>query len=156
LSDERQRLASSIFARVANAVEASAMTENVQAPVVDDEPTLANLLRASAFGHLPARFYQLLQFALPLAGQMWFAGFPRIAGWLVVLSAFGIWALCQQREERDAWAIDTNVIPARRSTWVGVARRLAGFPAGALAGGLVVEAVIHLLSIVFKCPGCAG
>jgi hypothetical protein len=75
---------------------------------------------------------------------------------LLVASAFGIWALCQQREDRDAWAIDTHTLEAPRSRWVGLARRLAGFTAGALATGLAVEAVVRLLSLVFKCPGCAG
>ena len=123
---------------------------------VDDEPTLANLLRASAFGHLPARFYQLLQLALPLSAQAWFAGFPRTAGWLLVASGFGIWALCEQRLERDALAIDVYDVGTRRSKWVGVARRVVGFAAGALAGGLLVEAFIRILGVVFKCPGCAG
>jgi hypothetical protein len=123
---------------------------------VDDEPTLANLLRASAFAHLPARFYQLLQLALPFAAQAWYLGFPRTAGWLLVVSLFGIWALFEQRADRDAVAADVYAIQPRHTRWVSAARRLSGFAAGALAGGLIVEGVLRLFSIVFKCPGCAG
>lgn len=123
---------------------------------VDDDPTLANLLRSFAFGHFPTRFYQLLQLALPLAAQAWFIGFPRVAGWLLVLSAFGIWALCEQRVERDALAVDVYHVDARPSTLARLARRVAGFSAGILAGGLAFEAFVRVLSVVFKCPGCAG
>ena len=122
----------------------------------EDEPTLPNLLRSFAFGHFPTRFYQMLQFALPLSAQAWLSGFPRVAGWLLVLSAFGIWALSAQRMERDSLAVDVYDVDARPSTFARVARRLAGFTAGALAGGLAIEAVVKLLSVVFKCPGCAG
>jgi len=122
----------------------------------EDEPTLPNLLRSFAFGHFPTRFYQMLQFALPLSAQAWLLGFPRVAGWLLVLSAFGIWALSAQRMERDSLAVDVYDVDARPSTFARVARRLAGFTAGALAGGLAIEAVVKLLSVVFKCPGCAG
>src|SRR6185369_897845 len=72
----------------------------------DDEPTLPNLLRSFAFGHFPTRFYQMLQLALPLSAQAWLLGFPRVAGWLLVLSAFGIWALAAQRMERDSLAAE--------------------------------------------------
>ena len=90
------------------------------------------------------------------SAQAWLSGFPRVAGWLLVLSAFGIWALSAQRMERDSLAVDVYDVDARPSTFARVARRLAGFTAGALAGGLAIEAVVKLLSVVFKCPGCAG
>ena len=122
----------------------------------EDEPTLPNLLRSFAFGHFPTRFYQMLQLALPLAAQAWLTGFPRVAGWLFVLSAFGIWALSAQRMERDSLAVDVYDVDAPPSKLARVARRLAGFTAGALAGGLAIEAVVRLLGVVFKCPGCAG
>ena len=122
----------------------------------DDEPTLPNLLRSFAFGHLPTRFYQMLQVALPLSAQAWLLGFPRVAGWLLMLSAFGIWALAAHRMERDSLAADVYDVPAQPSKLARVARRLAGFTAGALAGGLAIEAVVKLLSFVFRCPGCAG
>ena len=122
----------------------------------DDEPTLPNLLRSFAFGHFPTRFYQMLQFALPLSAQAWLLGFPRVAGWLLVLSAFGIWALAAQRVERDSLAVEVYDLQAQPSKLARVARRLAGFTAGAVAGGLAIEVVVKLLSIVFRCPGCAG
>lgn len=122
----------------------------------DDEPTLPNLLRSFAFGHFPTRFYQMLQLALPLAAQAWLVGLPRVAGWLAVLSAFGVWALSAQRLERDSLAVDLYDVAARPSRVARIARRVAGFTAGALAGGLAIEAVVKLLSVVFKCPGCAG
>jgi hypothetical protein len=122
----------------------------------DDEPTLPNLLRSFALGHVPTRFYQLLQFALPLSAQAWLLGFPRVAGWLLVLSALGIWALAAQRMERDSLAVDVYAVETHPSKIARIARRLAGFTAGAVAGGLAVEAFVNLLSVVFKCPGCAG
>lgn len=122
----------------------------------EDEPTLPNLLRSFAFDHFPTRFYQMLQLALPLSAQAWLSGFPRVAGWLAVLSAFGIWALSAQRMERDSLAVDVYDVETRPSTLARVARRVAGFTAGTLATGLAIEAVVRLLSMVFRCPGCAG
>jgi hypothetical protein len=118
------------------------------------EPTLGALLRDVARAELPARFYQLLQLALPLAVQAWIAGWPRIAGWLVVISAYGIWALCEQRIEEDS---EPEVGEPRPSPmWVRALRKWAGAIAVLMAAALVLEGFLHLLSIGFACGRCAG
>lgn len=113
------------------------------------EPTLAALLRAVADTRLPTQFYQLLQLAIPLAAQCWSYGWYRAAGWCVVTSLFGIWALCVQRLE-DAELEDV------RLAWHRIGRRLSKGFGGVLATALAVEAVVRFLAVVFRCPGCAG
>jgi hypothetical protein len=140
-----------------------------RAESVSDEPTLANVLRSVAYAHLPTRFYQLLQFGIPLGYQAWLWGWPRLAGWMAVLSAFGIWALCEQRLDQERrWESHRPpqaVVPAKRVAGGGG----GGGPGAARVGrGVVIEGVgkhnyqvlyrpgVQLMSMVFKCPGCAG
>lgn len=114
-----------------------------------EEPTLDALLRSVAYTRLPTQFYQLLQLAIPFAIQFWSYGLHRTAGWMIVVSLFGLWALCVKRldgtDEHDA-----------RFAWPRIGRRLTRGLGGALAGILAVEAVIRFMAFVFRCPGCAG
>jgi hypothetical protein len=120
-----------------------------------DEPTLANILRSLVDAKLPSTFYQLLQFGIPFGLQLWTWGWYRSAGWMAVLSLFGIWALCEQRlEQQRTWQLEGR--DQRAQSWVAVARRLSGFGASILTAGLLFEGFLHLLGAVFKCPGCAG
>jgi hypothetical protein len=116
---------------------------------VRDEQTLGALLRSIAYTRLPTQFYQVLQLAIPMAFQFWSYGLRRTALWMVVVSLFGIWALCVKRLEgtdpRD-----------RRFAWPRIGRSLSLGGAGALAGVLAVETAIRFMAFVFRCPGCAG
>lgn len=120
-----------------------------QVPDVRDDQTLSSVLRSVAYTRLPTQFYQVLQLAIPCALQFWSYGLYRTAGWMVVVSLFGIWALCVKRldgtDPRDA-----------RFRWPRVGRSLARGFGGALAGALAVEAVVRVMTFVFRCPGCAG
>jgi hypothetical protein len=121
------------------------------------EPTLGAALRSVASAQLPGRFYQGLLLAAPAASQFWVWGWKRSAGWMAVASAFGIWALCQQSlRRREEWAPVVGVDSKWRRIGLHVARRSAGFAAALLAGGLIAELFVHVMSAVFKCPGCAG
>src|SRR5215211_6470133 len=73
------------------------------------DPTLGAILQQAAYAQLPSRFYALLQACMPLAVQCWSWGWHRTAGWLVVLSAFGIWALAQQQIEGYEDAVDVRL-----------------------------------------------
>ena len=116
---------------------------------VHAEPTLGNALRAVADAQMPARFYQILQVALPGAYQLWGLGWHRSAAMCLAVSAFGVWALCEQQR--------TTLEPPTRAAMVIVGvRRLAGTVAAVAVGGLAVQAFIGLMGIVFRCPGCAG
>jgi hypothetical protein len=117
-------------------------------PVVE-EPTLGALLRSVAYHRLPAQFYQLLQLAIPFAAQLWIWGWKRSAAWMVVVSLFGIWALCEQR-------VDDLGEHSRRALWPRITRRFTGGIAAVLGAGLVLEAFVQLMRVVFHCPGCAG
>jgi len=114
-----------------------------------EEPTLGALLRSVAYHRLPTQFYQMLQMAIPFAAQLWFWGWKRSAGWMVVVSLFGLWALCEQR-------VDDLGERSPRAAWPRIARRRTGGVAALLAGGLVLEGFVQLMRVVFKCPGCAG
>ena|SRR5579885_2024756 len=116
----------------------------------ESEPTLGALVHTIAHRRLPTQFYQLLQLAIPIAIQMASLGYYRLAGWLVVASVFGIWALCVKHVE------DTESIGGRPSHWYQVGRSLAKGVGGALAAALVVDGLIQFLMLVFRCPGCAG
>jgi hypothetical protein len=114
-----------------------------------EEPTLATLLRSVAYTRLPTQFYQLLQLAIPLAFQFWSYGLRRTAGWMIVVSLFGLWALCVKRlENTDAHDV--------RFAWPRIGRSLTKGIGGALAGTLAIEAVVRFMTFVFRCPGCAG
>jgi hypothetical protein len=113
------------------------------------EPTLGELLRSIAYRRLPAQFYQLLQLAIPLAFQAWAWGWKRTAGWLVVVSLFGIWALLERRSDDDDRTAAGRFL-------VRLGRRASGATAALLAGGLVFEAFLHVMRILFNCARCAG
>lgn len=114
------------------------------------EPTLGALLRSIAYRRVPAQFYQLLQLAIPLAFQAWAWGWKRTAGWMMVVSLFGIWALLERRLDDD----DDRTSAGR--FWARLARRASGGAAALLAGGLVFEAFLHVMRILFNCARCAG
>jgi hypothetical protein len=116
---------------------------------ITEEPTLGALLRSVAYHRLPTQFYQMLQMAIPFAAQLWFWGWKRSAGWMVVVSLFGLWALCEQR-------VDELGEESPRAVWPRIARRLTGAVGALLAGGLALEGFVQLMRLVFKCPGCAG
>jgi hypothetical protein len=116
---------------------------------VQHDPTLGALLRSAAHTRLPTQFYQLLQLAIPFGVQFWSYGLYRTAGWMAVISLFGLWALCVQRLE-DADERDV------RFAWPRIGRVLTRTVGGGLAAVLAIEGVIHFLSLVFRCPGCAG
>lgn len=116
---------------------------------VVEEPTLVALLRSVAYTRLPTQFYQLLQLAIPFAVQFWSYGLHRTAGWMIVVSLFGLWALCVKRLE----GADEHDV---RFAWPRIGRSLTKGLGGALAGILAIEAVIRFMAFVFRCPGCAG
>jgi len=123
--------------------------ETQTANAITEEPTLGALLRSVAYHRLPVQFYQMLQLAIPFAAQLWVWGWKRSAGWMVVVSLFGLWALFEQR-------VETMEEEARESIWPRIARRVAGGIAGLMATGLALEGFVQLMRVVFKCPGCAG
>jgi hypothetical protein len=122
----------------------------------EPEPTLGAALTRFASDELPSRFHQFLQLGIPAAYQFWAWGLPRTAAWSVVLSLFGIWALCEQALERRS---ELARLEWRSNGSGGVLRflrRAAGTVAGLGAAALFAEGVLYLLGAVFKCPGCAG
>jgi hypothetical protein len=94
---------------------------------------------------------------VPLAFQLWSWGWHRTAGWLAVASAFGVWALAQQRLEGHAEADDAQLSATSplRQAW-RVARRVAAVGGSLITLALLLEGFTQLMAIVFKCPGCAG
>jgi len=116
--------------------------------------TLGDLLRRVAYAQLPSRFYATLQIGLPLAYQFWQWDQPRLAGWSLVIAAFGLWGLSQQRLEGAAEG-DVPRVARTRGVW-RFARSVAAGAGGVIALGLVLEAFAIVLSHVFGCPGCAG
>jgi hypothetical protein len=119
------------------------------AEVFEEEPTLGALLRSVAYHRLPTQFYQLLQLAIPFAAQLWIWGWRRSAGWMMVISLFGIWALCEKR-------VDELGEASPRAAWQRIGRRLAGTTAALTAAALALEGFVRVMDLVFKCPGCAG
>jgi len=123
----------------------------------EPEPTLAAMLHGVAMAQMPARFYQGLQLAVPAAVHFWNIGARRTALWLAVVSAFGIWSLCQQWiTRREFWHEDADRGTRLRAFTTRTMRMLAGASAALIAGGLLAETFTRLLAIAFKCPGCAG
>ena len=123
--------------------------ETQTADRIAEDPTLGALLRSVAYHRLPTQFYQMLQMAIPFAAQLWVWGWKRSAGWMVVVSLFGLWALCEQR-------VDDLGERSSRAAWPRIGPRLSGAIGALLAGGLALEGFVQLMRIVFKCPGCAG
>ena len=121
--------------------------EPARAPRAD--PTLDELLHSVAYTRLPAQFYQLLQLALPAAAELWSYGWYRSAGWMVVVSLYGIWALCAKR-------LDEAEMERHPSPWLTIGRSVSKGAGIALAGALGIEGLVRILSFVFRCPGCAG
>lgn len=113
------------------------------------ELTLDELAHSVAYTRLPTQFYQLLQLAIPAAGELWSAGWHRSAGWMAVVSLYGIWALCAKR--LDAATPETHPSP-----WLRVARSVSKGAGLAVAGVLGAEAIVRVLGLFFHCPGCAG
>ena len=117
------------------------------------EPTLGHTLRRAAYGQLPSRFYLALEFAAPLAIQAALDGWYRVAGWLCVISCFGLWALGQQQVAGYADRLESLGPPSRAWRYL---RRGAAIGGSSLAVLLGAEAFVRLMAAVFKCPGCAG
>ena len=121
------------------------------------DPTLGAILQRAAYAQLPSRFYALLQACLPLAVQCWTCGWHRTAGWLVVLSAFGIWALAQQQIEGYEDAVDVTLAGTRGSAPLWRALRKVGAVVGSLTAlALLLEGFAQVMAGVFQCPGCSG
>jgi hypothetical protein len=119
--------------------------------------SLSDLFRRLAYAQLPGRFHTLVQFAFPLAYQVWTWGWRRTAGWLTVLALFSLWALAEQQLTGRA---DSEVRPVlgshKRRAALDVLRRLAATSGSLIALTLILEAFAQLMSSAFKCPGCAG
>jgi len=133
------------------------MLEGIRSRESSRAGTLGDLLRRVAFAQLPSRFYGLLQLCVPLAGQLWLAGWHRSAGWCLAASSFGLWALAQQRLEghADATAPDGTLAVRFRRGWQ-LLRRAAAVVGSLTALVLFAEAFAQLMATVFNCPGCAG
>ncbi len=121
--------------------------EPARAPRAD--PTLDELLHSVAYTRLPSQFYQVLQLALPAAAELWSLGWHRSAGWMIVVSLYGIWALCAKR-------LDEMETDRRPSPWLTIGRSVTKGAGIALAGVLGIEGLVRILALVFRCPGCAG
>lgn len=132
-------------------------SDGVKPFVMTGARTLPEILQDTAYTRLPSTFHWLLQAGLPLAFQLWTWGWHRAAGWLVVTSAFSVWALAQQRLEgyADDSSIRPPVIASLARTW-RIARGLGALVGSSFALALLLEAFAQLMAAVFKCPGCAG
>ena len=116
-----------------------------------DEPTLATAIRSLAHGRMSGRFYQCLELAIPAAVQFAMWGWWRSAGWMVVVSAFGIWGICDQALEQPA-----EERSSAGRLWLRMGRAVAGPTAGLAASCLLTEALSQLMGTIFRCIGCAG
>ena len=117
------------------------------------DATLVAELHAFAVRHVPARFYQALQLALPAAVSLWSLGWHRSAAAMIVVGAFGVWALCEQRLDH---ASDADMGDPPPSAWFPVVHRSAAIVAGLTAGVLALELFIRMMTKIAACPGCAG
>jgi hypothetical protein len=97
---------------------------------------------------------------VPWSVQFLLWGWRRSAALMVVLSTFGLWALCEQAlDGGHAIAADAGHAIAPRSlkrTLLRAGRRVAGFVAGATATMLLFELFVRVMFAVIRCPGCAG
>jgi hypothetical protein len=119
--------------------------------------TLGDILRRAVYAQLPSRFYGALQLSVPLAAQFWTWGWRRTAGWLVVGSAFGIWALAQQKIVGYAEAGDVDLVAAGTPDLLWrVARSVGGAVGSLTALALLLEGFAQVMAAVYKCPGCSG
>lgn len=103
------------------------------------EPTLGGMLRSVARAELPARYYQLLQLAFPLAGEFVALHWWRPAGWAFAVGAFGAWALVEQYLQREM------EFGTQRHAVARAARAVAGLAAGGTALLLALELFLRLL-----------
>ena len=122
------------------------------APASSDATLLAEL-HDVAVRHVPARFYQVLQLALPAAISLWTVGWRRSAAAMIVVGAFGVWALCEQRLDATSDADMGDPPPSR---WLPFVHRSAAVVASLTALLLALELFIRLMTKVAACPGCAG
>jgi hypothetical protein len=106
--------------------------------LVPPEPTLGALLRAAAREQLPRRFYRVLHLAIPVALQFGELGWWRPAAWMVVVSAFGAWGLCEHR------TFEASTMGWKRP-WSRVGRFVAGLVGGSLFAGLLLELFLRVL-----------
>lgn len=118
-----------------------------------EEGTLAAGLRTLALTQVPPRFYLALQLALPASVQLVMWGWTRTAIALVAVSAFGIWALFEQHQRQSR---DDDMANPAPGILFRVAQRIAATTASILSIGLLFESFVRLMSVAFKCPGCAG
>lgn len=125
---------------------------NLPAPARSDA-TLVAELHAFAIRHVPARFYQALQLALPAAVSLSSLGWHRSAALMIAVSAFGVWALGEQRLEQ---AGDADMGDPPPGAWFHVVHRSAAVVAGLTIGILALELFIRLMTKIAACPGCAG
>ncbi|MGQ0765569.1 MAG: hypothetical protein ACT4OZ_07885 [Gemmatimonadota bacterium] len=121
-----------------------------------EEPTLGAVLRGFAADQLPTRFHQFLQLGIPAAVQFAIWGAWPAAGLSLSLSAFGVWALCEQRLTAADDQMQLVPVGERSRRLLTAARALSGAAAGGGAAVLLVLAIVKVLGIVFRCPGCAG
>jgi hypothetical protein len=119
------------------------------AGVTRADPTLDELLHSVAYTRLPAQFYQLLQLAIPLAAELWSWGWRLSAGWMALLSLYGLWALCAKR-------IDEAEPDARPSPWLEIARAATKGTGLALGGILGVVTILRLFGLIFHGLCCSG
>jgi hypothetical protein len=113
------------------------------------DPTLDELLHSVAYTRLPAQFYQLLQLAIPLAAELWSWGWRLSAGWMTLLSLYGLWALCAKR-------IDEAESDAHLSPWLQIGRAATKGTGLALGGILGVVTILRLFGLIFHGLCCSG
>lgn len=116
-------------------------------------PTLFAGLHAVAIRSIPSRYYLCLQLATPAAIQLWSWGWKRSALWMMAASAFGVWALFEQKLDQASETEMGNPAPSRAFR---LGHRVAGLLAGGTAFALFLELFFQLMAVAFKCPGCAG
>jgi hypothetical protein len=124
-------------------------TEPAGAPGAAKDLTLDELLHSVAYTKLPTQFYGLLQLAIPAAAELWHYGWYRSAGWMVVASLYGIWALCAKRI--DEAEPDEHVSP-----WWRVGRSVTKGLGLSLAGVLAIATILRILSFTLHGLCCSG
>ncbi|MEO8624545.1 MAG: hypothetical protein ABI625_25915 [bacterium] len=116
-------------------------------------PTLFAGLHSLAIQNVPSRFYLGLQLAAPAAIQLWSWGWKRSALWMVAASAFGVWALFEQKRDQ---ASDTEMGNPPPGLAFRFGHRVAGVIAAATTLALLMELFFQFMGVAFRCPGCAG